>query len=208
MGILNSTYVTVDAILTKKGREMLAKGNFNISQFALSDDEIDYTLYNTSHPSGSAFYGETIELTPVLEAFPDDTQLLKYKLFTASRSTTTKLPVIGNINANYAFKLSETKTIQPSTLNFTTGTESSGYIIPIGDSRLFSITSDQSVAAQGANSTAGSRLSTSISGTKFTIKATDSTALFGSGTTVTTTLEVMGKDSGARFNAILTISKS
>jgi hypothetical protein len=166
-----------------------------------------YTLYNTSHPSGSAFYGETIELTPVLEAFPDDTQLLKYKLFTASRSTTTKLPVIGNINANYAFKLSETKTIQPSTLNFTTATESSGYIITIGDSRLFSVVSDQSVASQGANSTAGSRLSTTISGTKFTIKATDSTALFGSGTTVTTTLEVMGKDSGARFNAILTISK-
>ena len=57
MGYLNNTIVTVDAILTKKGRELLAQGAgaFNITKFALSDDEIDYTLYNPSHPSGSAF---------------------------------------------------------------------------------------------------------------------------------------------------------
>lgn len=206
MGILNSTYVTVDAILTKKGREMLAKGNFNITQFALSDDEIDYTLYNPSHPSGSAFYGESIELTPVIEAFPDDSQLMRYKLFTASRSTTTKLPVISNINSTYTFKLSESKTIQPSTLNFTSNIES-GYVITIGDSRLFSVVSDTATTSQTPNATIGTRISTSITGTKFTIKATDSTALFGTATTVSTTLEVMGKDSGARYNAVLTISK-
>lgn len=206
MGILNSTYVTVDAILTKKGREMLAKGNFNITQFALSDDEIDYTLYNPNHPSGSAFYGESIELTPVIEAFPDDSQLMRYKLFTASRSTTTKLPVISNINSTYTFKLSESKTIQPSTLNFTSNIES-GYVITIGDSRLFSVVSDTANSSQTPNATIGTRISTSISGTKFTIKATDSTALFGTTNTVSTTLEVMGKDSGARYNAVLTISK-
>lgn len=208
MGILNSTYVTIDAILTKKGREMLAKGNFNITQFALSDDEIDYSLYNPNHPSGSAFYGESIELTPVLEAFPDDSQLMRYKLFTASRATTTKLPVIGNVNSAYTFKLSESKTLQPSTLNFTSNVETSGYVVTIGDSRLFSVVSDISNASQTSNATIGTRISTSITGTKFTIKATDSTALFGTANTVSTTLEVMGKDSGARFNAILTISKS
>jgi hypothetical protein len=207
MGILNSTYVTVDAILTKKGRQMLAQGNFNITQFALSDDEIDYTLYNPNHPSGSAFYGESIELTPVIEAFPDDSQLMRYKLFTASRSTTTKLPVISNINSTYTFKLSESKTIQPSTLNFTNNIES-GYVITIGDSRLFSVVSDMANSSQTPNATIGTRISTSISGTKFTIKATDSTALFGTATTVSTTMEVMGKDSGARYNAVLTISKS
>ena len=63
MGYLNNQVVTVDAILTKKGRELLAKGDgsFNITQFALSDDEVDYTLYNPNHPSGSAYYGEAIE---------------------------------------------------------------------------------------------------------------------------------------------------
>ena len=59
MGFLNNTTVTVDAILTTKGRELLARGDgsFSITQFALADDEIDYTLYNPNHPSGSAFYG-------------------------------------------------------------------------------------------------------------------------------------------------------
>ena len=52
MGYLNNSVITVDAILTKKGREALAKndGSFRITQFALSDDEIDYTLYNPYHP--------------------------------------------------------------------------------------------------------------------------------------------------------------
>jgi hypothetical protein len=66
MAILNPTTVTVDAILTTKGRELLARndGSFKITQFSLADDEIDYTLYNPNHPSGSAFYGEAIENTP------------------------------------------------------------------------------------------------------------------------------------------------
>ena len=80
MAILNPTVVTVDAILTKKGRELLARndGSFQITQFSLADDEIDYTLYNPNHPSGSAFYGEAIENTPVLQAFPDDTFHIPY----------------------------------------------------------------------------------------------------------------------------------
>ena len=46
MGYLDNTSITVDAILTNKGRELLAQGgtSFNITQFALGDDEIDYTL--------------------------------------------------------------------------------------------------------------------------------------------------------------------
>ena len=95
MAILNPTTVTVDAILTTKGRELLARndGSFQITQFALADDEIDYTLYNPNHPSGSAFYGEAIENTPVLEAFPNESQIMRYKLVTLPRGTS-KLPVI------------------------------------------------------------------------------------------------------------------
>ena len=68
MGYLNNQVVTVDAILTKKGRELLARGDgsFNITQFALADDEVDYSMYNPNHPSGSAFYGEAIEHMPLL----------------------------------------------------------------------------------------------------------------------------------------------
>ena len=95
MGYLNNQVVTVDAILTNKGRELLAKndGSFRITQFALADDEIDYTLYNPTHPSGSSFYGEAIQNMPLLEAFPIETQIMKYKLATLPRGTT-KLPVL------------------------------------------------------------------------------------------------------------------
>ena len=48
MGYLNNSTITVDAILTKKGRELLAAGSsdFNITQFALGDDEVDFGLWN------------------------------------------------------------------------------------------------------------------------------------------------------------------
>ena len=60
MGFLNNTTVTVDAILTKKGRELLAQGTeaFNITKFALSDDEVDYNLWDVTHPNGSDYYGK------------------------------------------------------------------------------------------------------------------------------------------------------
>jgi hypothetical protein len=95
MGYLNNQVITVDAILTNKGRELLAKndGSFRITQFALADDEIDYTLYNPTHPSGSSFYGEAIQNMPLLEAFPIETQIMKYKLATLPRGTA-KLPVL------------------------------------------------------------------------------------------------------------------
>ena len=95
MGYLNNITVTVDAILTKKGRELLARndGSFQTTQFSLADDEIDYTLYNPNHPSGSAYYGEAIDNMPLLEAFPSELQIMKYKLTTLPRGTA-KLPVI------------------------------------------------------------------------------------------------------------------
>ena len=82
MGVLDNTTVTVDAILTKKGRELLAKGQgqFNITKFSLGDDEIDYNLYDVTHPNGSNFYGEAIENMNLLEAIPNENLALKYPL--------------------------------------------------------------------------------------------------------------------------------
>ncbi len=77
MGYLDNTSITVDAILTNKGRELLAQGAnaFNITQFALGDDEIDYTLWNPADTRGTAFYGAVIENMPVTEAIPEQTKL-------------------------------------------------------------------------------------------------------------------------------------
>jgi hypothetical protein len=94
MGYLNNNTITVDAILTKKGRELLAKGSgFNITQFAVADDEVDYTLWTTSHPLGSAFYGSLIENMPLVEASPDETQVMRFKLVTLPRGTK-QIPII------------------------------------------------------------------------------------------------------------------
>jgi hypothetical protein len=142
MGYLNNNTVTVDAILTKKGRELLARndGSFRITQFSLADDEIDYTLYNPNHPSGSAFYGEAIENMPILEAFPDETQTMKYKLLTLPRGTA-KLPVLELGYTTITLKQGSSLSITPQTLNYL-GTDStfeaSGYTATIGDSRTLS----------------------------------------------------------------------
>ena len=70
MGFLdNSGDIILDAVLTETGRKRLSAGNFNISKFALGDDEIRYDLYNKNHPSGSAYYDLEILQTPILEAF-------------------------------------------------------------------------------------------------------------------------------------------
>ena len=131
MGYLNNQVITVEAILTKKGRELLAKndGSFRITQFAEADDEIDYTLYNPSHPSGSTFYGEAIENMPLLEAFPDDTQIMKYKLATLPRGTA-KLPVLDLGYSAITLQQGSTVSITPQTLNYLNNAqafETSGY---------------------------------------------------------------------------------
>lgn len=117
MGYINNTTVTVNAVLTKKGRELLAaQGGLNITSFALADDEIDYTLYQPNHPQGSAFYDLAIRNTPILEAFTDETQVLKYKLVTLPAGSAS-IPVISlgqtaiNVNSDYLGQV----TIVPST---------------------------------------------------------------------------------------------
>lgn len=94
MGYLNNNTITVEAILTKKGRELLARGSgFEITQYAVSDDEIDYGLWTPTHPLGTAYYGAIIENMPLVEAVPDETQVMRYKLVTLPRGTN-QIPII------------------------------------------------------------------------------------------------------------------
>ncbi len=94
MSYIDNTTITVDAVLTQKGRQLLAQnGNLNITSFALADDEIDYTLYNPNHPNGSAFYDIALRNTPVFEPLTDETQVMKYKLVTLNQGVTS-IPVI------------------------------------------------------------------------------------------------------------------
>ena len=216
MAILNNTTVTVDAILTKKGRELLARndGSFQITQFSLADDEIDYTLYNPTHPSGSAFYGEAIEAMPMLEAFPDEAQIMRYKLVTLPRGTS-KLPVISLGYNTISLRQGATLTITPQTLNYLGATstfEANGYTATISDIRLLSDFSGVGVTTTtlttDANTTTGTKLSKSVLGTSFTLSGTTINTLFGTSTTqLSTTITVVGRDSGARITIPVNIIK-
>jgi len=215
MGYLNNSVVTVDAVLTKKGRELLARGDgsFRITQFALSDDEVDYSLFNTSHPSGSAYYGQAIENMPILEAFPDETQSLKYKLVTLPRGTA-RLPIL-SLGGNINLKQGSSSTIQPETLNYggqSNIVETGGYVFTIADARLVSVFNGVGIDTEEARrlnstSTLGTNVSKSVIGTGLNFTATTINTLFSSVTSLTTTITVVGRDSGARDSIVLTVTK-
>ena len=219
MGYLNNQVVTVDAILTKKGRELMAKndGSFQITQFSLADDEIDYTLYNPTHPNGTSFYGEAIDNMPLLEAFPDETQIMKYQLTTLPRGTA-KLPVLDLGYAAITLKQGASLAITPQTLSYLGNDqtfESSGYSATISDVRLLGTYSGLGVnttsainANTNATTTIGTNVSKTIIGTQLNLRATTVNTLFGTNATLSSTLTVVGLDSGARLTIPLTITKT
>jgi hypothetical protein len=217
MGYLNNAVVTVDAILTNKGRELLARGDgsFRITQFALSDDEIDYTLYNPTHPSGSAFYGQAIENLPLLEAFPETTQNLRYKLVTLPRGTA-KMPVLDVGYTSITLKQGASLAITPQTLNYLGSNqtyESSGYTATIADIRTLSNFNGVGVNTTQATElnstqTLGTNVSKTVIGTTINLTATTINTLFGLNTQLYTTLQVIGRDSGARLTIPVIITKT
>ena len=216
MSYLSSTSVVVDAILTKKGRELLSRndGSFRITQFSLADDEIDYTLYNPNHPSGSAFYGEAIEAMPIIQAYPNDMEIMKYKLITLPRGTA-KIPVLDLGYTNIRIKQGASLAITPQTLNYLGATstfEQSGYVATIGDVRTMSSFNGVGIntpeaTALNSTTTIGTNVSKTVIGTTINLTATTVNTLFGSNTALYTTLVVVGRDSGARISIPVTITK-
>ena len=212
MGYLDNTSIIVDAILTKRGRDLLARGDgsFRITQFALADDEVDYTLFNENHPNGSQYYGEAIENMPLLEAIPDENNIMIHKLVTLPRGTT-KMPIVTANIAKVQLSLGASVAVNPNTLNFqglANVVESGGYLATIADRRL--LVSFEGMGGAAASSTArpfsNSALSETIRGRSFTLTAINSTTLFGNNTKLLTTLTIEGIDSGARVTIPVEIS--
>jgi len=95
MGFLdNSGDIILDAVLTDLGRKRMADGNFRITKFALGDDEVDYSLYNANHPSGSAYYDLEILQSPVMEAATRQASSIKYGLLSITRTDLVYMPVL------------------------------------------------------------------------------------------------------------------
>ena len=209
MGYLNNSTITVDAILTKKGRELLARGRdeFKIKQFALADDEIDYDLYNPEHPLGTAYYGAAIENMPVVEALADETQMLKYKLVTLPKGTA-RIPVVRVAQTNIELNANESTVITPSTVNFGGGNRSFGYTAILSDTDVAYL----NVAPGGeidarfnptvADFAGDSTKSVSVVGRRFQVVAKPQPI-----ETKTATITIIGNETGGVQTISLTVNK-
>lgn len=210
MGYLDNNAITVDAILTRRGRELLARGRneFNITHFALADDEIDYTLWNTDHPQGSAFYGSVLEALPITEAVPDESQTMRFPLVSLPKKTQ-RIPIISvqqtAVTLNSTVRQSEI--ITPATENYTNGNQTYGYTFILGDSDIAEIEvaqqsqipfGPQSPAPVYENEDAQPQI---VHGLAVRVRAKPQI------TNKTTTLTIIGNETGGRATVNITVKK-
>ena len=211
MGYLDNSTITVDAILTKKGRELLARGRneFQISQFALADDEVDYDLYNSEHPLGTAFYGAAIENMPITEALPDETQMMKYKLVTLAPGTA-RIPVV-TIPGLASVSIIESGgviTITPQTQNYNGGNSRFGYTAILSDSEAGSLIATRTAPQQTAASIpqfigdSEAAQSVTVSGTEFQFTGGNQ-LIANKGATIL----IIGNETGGRTSISVTVKK-
>ena len=208
MGYLNNSTITVDAILTKKGRELLARGRneFRITQFALADDEIDYDLYNPDHPLGTAFYGSAIENMPIVEALPDETQMMKYKLVTLPKGSA-RIPVVRVSQSTIELEANESAVIRPNTVNFGSGNRRFGYTAILSDSDVCDIVATRRAGASAASvpqfiGDSEAAQSITVSGLEFEITGKEHLDADKSATIL-----IVGNETGGRTLITVTVRK-
>ena len=194
MAYLDNTEITVDAILTKKGRQKLASGqSLNITKFALGDDEIDYTLYEPAHPKGSAYYDSAIRAIPITEASPDETQVLRYKLVTLPKGTT-RIPQIsfgtpGGINV---IQSEGAVALNPTTNP--AGNGNAGYTMLLADQRAGTLTVTLGATGTGTTLFLGEEVTTTaqvVTGQEFKFTPNPNLTV-----DVSTTITVYGNETG------------
>tara|TARA_R110002049_G_scaffold1296_8_gene9776 strand:+ start:336 stop:992 length:657 start_codon:yes stop_codon:yes gene_type:complete len=207
MGFLNNTTVTVDAILTKKGRELLAQGTeaFNITKFALSDDEVDYNLFDVTHPNGSDSFGKVIENMPLLEAIPDENHVMRYKLMTLPKSTI-KMPIVSVSIDSITFNASEginqpARLVTATTANVT----DSSYTFILHDQSVCSMTVSEG-AGSGVGATTPFFLGEDDAPNSKTVVATSVNVNVGApvNNVKATQLTIIGNDTGATKSITIT----
>lgn len=213
MGYLSNTSVVIDSILTRRGRELLARGKneFNITHFALADDEVDYSLWNPDHPLGSNYYGIVIENMPITEAVPDETVMMKHKLVTLPRKTV-RIPVISVPQTSVTLGPGQSITVVPQTTNYTQGNSTFGYTFLLGDSDVCSIYVNEAAVGQqfaGQGSAIPAPLSQSELGQAVTVtgKSVTLTANLLQLAARSTTLTIIGNETGGRAVMNITVRK-
>ncbi len=142
----NSGDIILDAVLTDTGRMRLAKGDgtFKIVKFALGDDEINYGLFDKNDSRGSAYYDLAIMQTPVLEAFTNNTSLLKHKLMSFSRTNLLYLPVMKlNDISQTAAVFNSNGTVDGTS---STTTDTGVYVLPANEATKKTLTDNNQFA--------------------------------------------------------------
>jgi hypothetical protein len=210
MGYLNNSSVTVDAILTKKGRELLARGRseFQITQFALADDEVDYNLWNPAHPLGSEYYGIIIENMPLVEASTDESAIMKYKLISLPKSTT-RIPVISvTPTAVTLLAPGQSTVLSPTTVNFVNGNSNLGYTAILSDSSVCTLevvdAAPSGLAPSIPRFIGDSEASQSVSVTGRTFRIAAKTHMDSD---KTATITIIGNETGGRQVVNVTVRK-
>ena len=203
MAYLDNTEITVDAILTKKGRQKLASGqSLSITKFALGDDEIDYTLYEPAHPKGSAYYDSAIRAIPVTEATPDETQILRYKLVTLPKGTT-QIPIVKlGVTAISVNQTEGGVSLSPTTSP--AGNTNAGYTVVLADQRAGTLTVTNGTTGTGTVPVfLGEEITTTaqvVSGLEFRFTPNPNLTI-----DVATTLTVYGNDTGGSETIPVTV---
>ena len=231
MGTLphDTANISIDCVLTKKGREFLSKndGSFSIVKFALSDDEVDYTIIKQY---GIDVGKEKIEKnTPVLEAITAESIAQKYKIVSVSSQNLTYVPrltLVSSLTSNVLSLLtSGTSTvvvqqtivsgesIDPElidqvyevTLNtrFLTLSGKTPDIIGSGDTVTYFITQTGTVSSSGGSTAQFTVASRAISTSVFDIYGTKNDK-----TLIRTFISVRGAQSGAAYDIEVNISQT
>ena len=212
MGFLNNTTITIDAILTKRGRELLARGRneFAVTKFSLADDEIDYRLWDVTHPNGTNYYGAVIENMPLLEPVPDETQVLKYKLVTLPKETS-RLPILDVNVPSLQFTQGgggNGEVVAPGTLNSTDSEQ--GYTFIIHDTNVAVLQ-----VSQAAPSPSAPLVPVTLSDEELTqsqnvsgLTARVLPQIFTSPDQKTTQITVVGNQTGATTTVTVTVNKT
>jgi len=208
MAYLDNKSIVVDAVLTKKGRELLAKnGSLKITAFALADDEIDYALYNENAASEDLKEIALIN-TPVFEPNTDETQVMKYKLVTLDEGTTT-IPTVTisqesiSIASSYTGRILISPSTTPSNYN-----SNGGYTAILGNTKVGVLTVTKTAPVTTSTGTISSfagdtsaESSQAVVGLEFSF--TPSLKLTK---TTTTTLTVVGNESGGGVSISVTVT--
>lgn len=184
MGFIDSVSSCVVAILTRKGRELLAKndGSFRISKYAFSDDEINYQLYNSTTEDD----GDILNL-PILEPSSNENTALRYRLVTMPKGeisvailtvTPTSLILQNSSVPNVSFA-----TIGVLLVKTISGSDPSGYIFTSRNPIIA-----YPVTRIVAGTTIGSIAAGAVDGTTF--------------------IDIIGRDSGAIASIPVTVTST